>query len=117
MNNEDLERYIQELEQYILEYDLLSEDEKSRIRQYIRGEKQKRFKKQEYKRQTIAIAEKIYNEVLDFTKNSKSINTHALTSKFKIGISTAEYLIDKLYNEGLIELKYGIYWVKSNNDK
>ncbi len=111
----DSEKYIQELEQHILEYDLLSEEDKSKIRKFIRKNKEQRKKEQEYKRQTVATAEKIYNEVIEFTKNSKSINTNILTRTFKIGISTAEYLIEKLYQEGFLELKYGTYWVKNNN--
>lgn len=68
-----------------------------------------------YERQNIAIAEKIYNDVLDFVKHSQSLSTYSLVRKFKIGYTTAEYLIDKLDEEGLLEYKYGIYWVKSNN--
>lgn len=68
-----------------------------------------------YERQNIAVAEKIYNDVLDFVKHSQSLSTYSLVRKFKIGYTTAEYLIDKLNEEELLEYKYGIYWVKSNN--
>lgn len=68
-----------------------------------------------YERQNIAIAEKIYNEVLDFIKHQQSLCTYSLVKRFKIGYTTAQYLIDKLNKEGLLELKYGTYWVKNNN--
>ena len=74
------------------------------------------YKKEvKYERQNIAIAEKIYNDVLEFAKHSQSLCAYSLVRKFKIGYTTAEYLIDKLNKEGLLEIKYGTYWVKNNN--
>ncbi|MBR3255715.1 MAG: hypothetical protein IKF97_05880 [Clostridia bacterium] len=115
MDSREYKKYIQELELHILEYDLLSEDDKSRFRKYIRTKQQERAEEPTYSRQSIAVAEKIYNDVLDYTKNSKSISVNGLTRRFKIGMSTANYLIDKMYNEGLLELRFGTYWVKGNN--
>lgn len=67
-----------------------------------------------YNRQHIAIAEKIYNDVLKFVQKSQSISTFALVKNFKISYITADYLINKLKKEGLLELKYGTYWVIKN---
>lgn len=106
---------IYKLEQIILEYDLLSDKERQDIRKQIREDREQREKDNKYERQTVATAEKIYNDVIDFVQHSQSISTFSLIKRFKIGHTTAEYLIDKLNKEGLLELKYGTYWVKCNN--
>lgn len=112
-----LEKYnndIYELEQIILEYEFLSEEEKTKIRAMIRNNREKRTEQQNKDREIVAIAEKIYNDVKADIKNQKSCSPAYLRKKYKIGISTSNYIIDKLLDDNIIEYRYGTYWIKNN---